>query len=210
MELEKVYSRFQQFYSEQHSGRKLNWLFHLSHGELKTNYLKASKVGYTFQVYTYTMGILLHYNNTTSASLDELRSATGLSDDVLQGQLMNLCKAKVLEESNGRYDLNFNFKSKKIRVNLRMNVKSEQKQESDETHRTIEEDRKLLIQAAIVRIMKTRKTMKHVTLVQELINQVQSRFKPRITDIKKCIDILLEKEYIERVEGDKDTYAYLA
>ncbi|CAG8516445.1 154_t:CDS:10 [Ambispora gerdemannii] len=216
-EVEKTFQRFKMFYQNKHSGRKLNWLFHLSKGELKTNYLKASKAGYTFQVSTYQMGILLQYNKDTSYTFEYLSQSTDLTPDVLIGQLGTLVKAKVLlmegdnvGDTGSRYTLNMDFKSKKVRVLLNVPVKSEQKVEVEETHKTVEEDRKLLMQAAIVRIMKTRKTLKHVTLVQEVISQLSNRFKPKVPDIKKCIDVLLEKEYIERVDGQKDMFSYVA
>ncbi|CAJ0765819.1 20181_t:CDS:10, partial [Entrophospora sp. SA101] len=79
--VERTFQRFKIFYQNKHSGRKLNWLFHLSKGELKANYLKATKTGYTFQVSTYQMGILLQYNKDTSYSFEELSQSTDLSTD---------------------------------------------------------------------------------------------------------------------------------
>lgn len=79
-----------------------------------------------------------------------------------------------------------------MRVMLNVPMKSEQKTESNDVMRTVDEDRRMLLQATIVRIMKARKTLKHAQLIQEVVQQVQSRFQPKIPDIKKAIDQLLD------------------
>jgi len=208
--LERAVTMFQQFYQNQHSGRKLHWLFHLAKGEVKANYFKHTKTGYTLQVSTFQMAVLLQYNTNDSYTQEELLTNTSISADILKQILEVLLKAKILLPDGPKYRLNYEFKSKKFRVNLNVPLKSEAKQEQDETHQHVQEDRKLLIQAAIVRVMKTRKTSNYNTLVTEVITQLQARFVPMIPDIKKCIDILIEKEYLERVQGQKDTFNYLA
>ncbi|TPX51845.1 hypothetical protein SeLEV6574_g00028 [Synchytrium endobioticum] len=217
-DLVKTFELFQKFYSNKHSGRKLTWLFQMSKGEVKTNYVKVagSKTQYTFMVSNYQMGILLQYNANESYSFKDLESATGLSTEVLTGNLGILNKAKVLiaDSANVKPDtvfkLNYEFKNKKLKVNLNIPIRSEQKTETEETHKIVEEDRRMLIQAAIVRIMKTRKLLKHNALISEVIEQLKARFSPKIPDIKKAIDVLLEKEYLERSDTDKDTFSYVA
>ncbi|QIX01125.1 hypothetical protein AMS68_006642 [Peltaster fructicola] len=209
----KQYERFAQFYADKHGGRKLTWLWHLCRGEIRANYARQNKVPYTFQVSTYQMAILLLFNDALEISYDDIHAATALNKETLGPSLAIMLKAKVLlaqpeggVDSGTVYTLNKDFKNKKIKVNLNIVIKSEQKQEVEETHKTIEEDRKMLMQSAIVRIMKSRKTMKHTQLVSETIMQIKSRFSPKVGDIKKCIDILLEKEYLERLDNDEIGY----
>ena len=157
-EIVKTYQRFQTFYFDKHSGRKLTWLWNLCKGEIRANYIKSAKIPYTFMVSTYQMAILLLFNEADVVTYEEAQKATMLSADWLDPSLGVFVKAKVLNPNpeNGKpepgtsYTLNYGFKSKRVKVNLNIAVKSEQKQEVEDTHKTIEEDRKLLMQVSTV------------------------------------------------------------
>ncbi|GAA5973888.1 hypothetical protein JCM11641_001202 [Rhodosporidiobolus odoratus] len=207
VELVKTKERFEQYYTNKHSGRKLTWVWQHSRNELRTLYTPTK---YFFVTSTYQAVILLQFNSSDALSFSDLETGTGMNEETLKPQLGLFVKLRVLELKEGMYELNLGFKSKKIRVVLNMPIKQEQKQESADVMKHVDEDRKMLLQATIVRIMKSRKTMKHQQLISETIDQLKSRFQPRVPDVKKAIDTLLDKEYIERVEGSRDQYNYLA
>ena len=73
----------------------------------------------------------------------------------------------------------------------------------------IQEDRSIAIEAAIVRIMKSRKKLEHNQLVQEVMQSLRV-FKPNPVQIKTKIEHLIEKDYLERDPEDKNVYRYLA
>jgi len=159
--------RFARFYRNKHEGRKLTWLWQLCKGEVKANYIRNSKMPYTFQVSIYQMAILLLFNEKDKNTYDEIASLTQLNNESLDPSLGILVKAKVLSVSpegekvgpGATYALNYDFKNKKFRVNLNVGMKSETKQEEVETNKTIEEDRRLLLQVSWIYITRRNSLM---------------------------------------------------
>ena len=59
---------------------------------------------------------------------------------------------------------------------------------------SVEEDRRHLVEASIVRIMKARKTLDHNNLVAEVTRQLSIRFVPTPNFIKQRVESLIERD----------------
>ena len=103
---------------------------------------------------------------------------------------------------------NDNFTSKQRRIRITNIQMKETSRDRKKTHESVILDRLHLTDAAIVRIMKARKSLEHRDLVGEVMSQL--KFPANGVDVKKRIESLIEREYLERVEGDSSRYNYLA
>ncbi len=74
----------------------------------------------------------------------------------------------------------------------------------------MDKERKYTIDAAIVRTMKSRKVLQHQQLVMEVVQQLQRMFKPDFKLIKKRIEDLVAREYLERDADNPQQFKYLA
>lgn len=83
-----------------------------------------------------------------------------------------------------------------------------QVEEQVSTTERVFQDRQYQIDAAIVRTMKMRKTLSHNLLVSELYNQLKFPVKPG--DLKKRIESLIDRDYMERDKDSPNQYHYVA
>ena len=107
-----------------------------------------------------------------------------------------------------RFLFNASFTSNQRRIRITNISMKETAQERNETHESVSKDRLYLIDAALVRIMKARKSIDHRDLIGEVMSQL--KFPSSSADIKKRVESLIEREYMERVEGNQSRYNYLA
>ncbi|XP_072535470.1 cullin-2 [Salminus brasiliensis] len=214
-ELEKSVQMFELFYNQHFSGRKLTWLHYLCTGEVKMNYLSKP---YVAMVTTYQMAVLLAFNNSETVGYKELQDSTQMSEKELQKTIKSLLDVKMINhdsqkeeiETESTFSLNMSFTSKRTKFKITTSMQRDTPQEMEQTRSAVDEDRKMYLQAAIVRIMKARKILRHNALIQEVINQSKARFNPSISMIKKCIEVLIDKQYIERSQTSADEYSYVA
>ena len=86
------------------------------------------------------------------------------------------------------FSYNGGFSDVKMRIKINQIQLKETKEENKTTHERVAADRHYETQAAIVRIMKSRKTITHPELVAEVIKATRSRGVLEPADIKKNIE----------------------
>ena len=99
----------------------------------------------------------------------------------------------------------------RVRLNAAQLRESSSNSASDESRRigeAVDQDRAHAVDAAIVRIMKTRRSLAHKLLARELAAQL--RFAVAGPALKKRVESLIDREFLARDEADPSVYNYLA
>jgi cullin 1 len=198
---------FHAWYNNMHQKRKLTWILSEGTATVRASFGQKS---YELQVTTLQAIALNAFNDNKTLSYTELSALLNLQDAILKPLLHSLScgKYKIISKSPASNKINsldtfcankkFSSKLRKFRIPMASLGATHNK-------RRVEEDRSIAIEAAIVRIMKARKTLKHHELIGEVLSQL-AFFKPSARVIKQRIEALIDREYLER--SDKSTEVY--
>lgn len=189
---------FQNYYYTKHNGRKLTWKHQLAHCQLRARFPKGNK---ELVVSSFQAIVLLLFNDIRdgeSLNYRQIQEETELSDPELTRTLQSLACAKyrvLSKKPKGRevsatdeFTFNEGFSDAKMRIKINQIQLKETREENKTTHERVAADRHYETQAAIVRIMKSRKRITHAELVAEVIKATRSRGVLEPAEIKKNIE----------------------
>ncbi|CAH2102132.1 unnamed protein product [Euphydryas editha] len=214
-ELTRHQDHFAKFYLAKHSGRKLQWQATLGHCVLRAHFAQGNK---ELQVSLFQALVLLLFNDGDNLSFEEIKTATNIEEGELRRTLQSLAcgKARVLLKApRGRdvrdddhFSFHADFTNKLFRIKINQIQMKETSEEQKATEERVFQDRQYQIDAAIVRVMKMRKALSHNLLISELYNQLKFPVKP--ADLKKRIESLIDRDYMERDKDNPNQYNYVA
>ncbi|KAK4421074.1 Cullin-4 [Sesamum alatum] len=206
---------FKEFYLSKYSGRRLMWQNSLGHCVLKAEFSKGKK---ELAVSLFQTVVLMLFNDAQKLGFQDIKESTGIEDKELRRTLQSLAcgKFRVLQkipkgrdvEDDDSFVFNDQFTAPLYRIKVNAIQMKETVEENTSTTERVFQDRQYQVDAAIVRIMKTRKVLSHTLLITELFQQLKFPIKP--ADLKKRIESLIDREYLERDKNNPQIYNYLA
>ncbi|KAL5983857.1 Cullin-1 [Asimina triloba] len=212
-EMVKCVEVFKEFYQTKTKHRKLTWIYSL--GTCNINGKFEPKT-IELIVSTYQASALLLFNTSDRLSYSEIMTQLNLTDDDTVRLLHSLSCAKyriLNKEPNTKtisptdyFEFNTKFTDKMRRIKIPLPPVDEKKKVIED----VDKDRRYAIDASIVRIMKSRKVLGHQQLVLECVEQLGRMFKPDFKAIKKRIEDLITRDYLERDKDNPNLFRYLA
>ncbi|KAF9332439.1 Cullin-4B [Podila minutissima] len=164
--------------------------------------------------------VALLFNETGDSSLSykDIQHLSNIEPKELSRTLQSLAcgKYRILVKSPKSKDVsdtdtfkfNEDFTASLTRIKINSIQLKETPEENNSTNERIFQDRQFQVDAAVVRIMKTRKQLSHTLLISELFEQL--KFAIKSTDLKKRIESLIDRDYLERDKTDPTVYKYVA
>ncbi|KAJ1957682.1 hypothetical protein EC988_000702, partial [Linderina pennispora] len=212
---EEAQNAFTEFYGETHQGRNLQWQPMLGTCLLKVEFDEGPK---ELALSVVQGTVLCLFGEADELSYTEIQQNTSLDDATLQRTLQSLAcgKTRVLTkepkgknvDSTDRFIFNKAFSSPQARIKISQIQTKGAEKETKDTEERVQFDRMYKVDAAIVRIMKARRTLSYTDLLTEIMAQL--KFNASATELKKRIDSLLEREFLERDDNDQSVYKYVA
>ncbi|KAI9894289.1 MAG: hypothetical protein M1814_004143 [Vezdaea aestivalis] len=218
----KTIGLYDVYYKSEHKGRKLHWRHDLAYCAMRATFPRGVKEIFFSAAQAVVMLQFNDVEGNAKLSYSQIKTATGLPENRLEVTLQSLAcgKTRLLTKSpKGRnitdkdmFNVDLNFTDPRYRIKINQIQMKETKAENKATHEQVARDRQFETQAAIVRIMKSRKSISHAELVSEVIMQTKKRGNLDMKEIKVHIDKLIDKDYLERTEGEQgqNGYTYLA
>jgi len=194
-ELAKPCDKFRKFYVDQHSGHKLVW--HMEKGKAEVLVHFNPKTARTLVLTTYQMMALLLFNEFKVITFKQLLDVTGVPRNEIAHHILSLVHPKVgvlmkrpmskeLEDSH-ELKINDTYANKLLRVQVPLmppvHISQADQENAEAEH--LELQRRHQVDAAIVRIMKTRQVLSHQALQMEVVSQLKARFTPKPIQVKK-------------------------
>eukprot|EP00605_Chrysophyceae_sp_TOSAG23-4_P000343 GSChrysophyteH1.ASY1.ANO1.390.1 assembled CDS len=229
--MKDLQSSFSTYYLDKYSGRRLVWAHHVERCLVSARFSKGKKELEVSLLQTLCLMCFNPKSKGTGTSADSaeplvrvpfiaLKELTGIESSELRRTLQSLAcgpigtrvltkepKGKEVDDSD-TFVSNKEFTNKLFRIKFNSIQLRESAEENDRTHEEVFRDRMYTVDAVIVRILKARKRITHTNLIGELLQQLRWPAKP--TELKKRIESLIEREYLDRDSDDPQVYNYLA
>ncbi|RXW22215.1 hypothetical protein EST38_g3647 [Candolleomyces aberdarensis] len=216
-DMQREVNKYTEFYKAKHSGRILNWDHALGTASLKARFKAGIK---ELSVSLYQAIVLLLFNDKEEIPFKDIKELIRMEDDEQRRTLQSLAcgKKKVLKkipagrdvEDDDVFRFNADFDDPHARVHINSIQAKVSPEESQKSNENIEGDRKLFLDAAIVRVMKSKKEMTYEKLKTATIDAVKNHFVLTVDAITKRIDELVSQEYFSRSDEDKNLFFYVA